>query len=441
MDINAPIVLRLNQLNDITDDITELQTNLALKQDLLVSGVNIKTINGDTILGSGDLVISEVTITNFIFVDSLSKLPAPVAGVITLLANHCYYFTTNIDLLGSRLFCQANVVILGTSSENCSITSTGLVSALITTNSTLVIRHITFTSSLVFDIDGGGTAALDWTGVNFLNCAVIGTIKNITNFVYDKGAFLNSSNLTFDGTSQTIAINNSLLTGRSTGVSITIKSTAVISRRFRITYSSISAQTSTTALKLEVGASIPVESFILDTVNFSGTGTYLDGISVLSNLTLFINCKGIPNTSVNGQLYMQNNATATTISNTTNFFKIAGTTIPSADNAKYLHSNNRLTNDAVIERRFLVMATASFTTSNNNVCEFGIYDSTLGAIRTDSISRSTASGGILTNRAENVKIMSLISHNQGDYVEIWCRNTSSTSNITVESLNVIVIES
>lgn len=32
--------------------------DLALKQDLLVSGTNIKTINGSSVLGSGDLVIS-----------------------------------------------------------------------------------------------------------------------------------------------------------------------------------------------------------------------------------------------------------------------------------------------------------------------------------------------------------------------------------------------
>jgi hypothetical protein len=37
---------------------TATQTALDLKQDTLVSGTNIKTINGSSILGSGDLVIS-----------------------------------------------------------------------------------------------------------------------------------------------------------------------------------------------------------------------------------------------------------------------------------------------------------------------------------------------------------------------------------------------
>jgi hypothetical protein len=39
-------------------DITNLTTDLAAKQASLVSGTNIKTINGSSLLGSGNLVIS-----------------------------------------------------------------------------------------------------------------------------------------------------------------------------------------------------------------------------------------------------------------------------------------------------------------------------------------------------------------------------------------------
>jgi len=41
-----------------TSDISGLSTALAAKQDTLVSGTNIKTINGNTVLGSGDITIS-----------------------------------------------------------------------------------------------------------------------------------------------------------------------------------------------------------------------------------------------------------------------------------------------------------------------------------------------------------------------------------------------
>jgi len=36
----------------------QMETDIAGKQDLLVSGVNIKTINGNSLLGPGNLVIA-----------------------------------------------------------------------------------------------------------------------------------------------------------------------------------------------------------------------------------------------------------------------------------------------------------------------------------------------------------------------------------------------
>lgn len=42
--------------------LTTLNIELAKKQDKLVSGTNIKTVNSNSLLGSGDLVLSECTI-------------------------------------------------------------------------------------------------------------------------------------------------------------------------------------------------------------------------------------------------------------------------------------------------------------------------------------------------------------------------------------------
>jgi len=45
-------------ITGVLTDQTDLQNELDGKQDDLISGTNIKTINGDSVLGSGDLVIS-----------------------------------------------------------------------------------------------------------------------------------------------------------------------------------------------------------------------------------------------------------------------------------------------------------------------------------------------------------------------------------------------
>lgn len=378
-----------------------------------------------------------------VFVGGLGDLPRASGGVITLAANVTYFFYKAVDLHGSRLVAGQNTTILGTSSENASITSTGLGVGvpLLSTEWTMPVRNITFRdvdTALAIDGSINPPVALDWDGVNFLNVPNIGLIDTCDNFIYTTGAFLNSQGLEFDGTHGTIAINNSILRGDGTsGDILKVRSTATVTRRFRVIYSSVIATGSTVGITVDPLATIPTEGFILKTVNFSGGGTYLGGLDATSNDSLFERCTGIENTSVNGQMYFQNNATATTISNTTDFFKVAGTTSASADNRKYTHTTGRLTNDAVIERTFLISVTGTFTSTVNNAIEFGIYDSTLGGIRTPSRVTVTALNG---TRPDIFATNCVIKHNQGDYVEIHVRNQTAANNVTVDQLNVVVTE-
>lgn len=379
------------------------------------------------------------SVDGFRFITKKSDLPAPVGGVITLEDKYTYFFTAEVDLTGDRLVCGIDTTILGGSSENCRIKSTGLTgTALITSNYSLPIRNITIEADVALNLNGDGvTTAIDWAGVNFTDCNIIGTISNYTNFIMLDSAFLNSSGLTFDGTIGTVAFLQCLFDNRSGGTALILPSTLTITRRFRVNYSSFIALSGETAINASVSATIPTESYILDTVNFAGGGTYLTGLNETSNTSLFVNCVGIVNTSVNGQLYMRNNATATTISNTADFFKVAGTTTASPDNNKYSHSNNRLTNEAVIQRKYYIVATLSFESGNNNVCEFGFFDSKLNDIRQPSIARATANA---SGRAEDITLHCVVQHSQGDYLEVWCRNTSATNNITVTELNFIIHE-
>jgi hypothetical protein len=266
----------------------------------------------------------------------------------------------------------------------------------------------------------------------------VGTINTCDNFIFDTGAFLGSQGLRFTGTIGTIGINNSLFRGLgSAGNIIELDASCTITRRFRIIYSSIIASSSTVGVNVNASATIPTEGYILDTVNFSGGSTYISGVQTSDNKALFINCVGITNTAVNGQMFMVDNVTATTIDDTINFFKVAGTTTASADNEKYNHSNNRLTNKAVIERKYLVSATLSFTSGATNVCEFGFFDSKLNAIRTPSRTKATAN---TAGRAENLTLQCVVNHSDNDYIEVHARNTSGANNITVSDLNVVITE-
>ena len=377
------------------------------------------------------------------FVNTASDFPAAISGVITLAANHTYFITGDVDLNGDRLVGSANTTIIGGSSENCKITSTGLGVgvALFTTAWTTPIRHITFYDvDTCLDIEGVTNApvALDWTGVNFSGIPNVGTIDTCDNWIYSKGAFLSSKGLVFDGSVGTIGIDNSIFVGSgAAGSLIEIAPTCTVTRRFRTIYSSVVAFGSTTGIDVDALATVPVEGFILDTVNFSGGSTYLPDVDHTSNKARFENSKGVTNTSVNGQMYMQGNATATTISATNTFYKVAGTTSASADNAKFSHASNRLTCDATLPRKFMLTAHLSFTAGNNQDIEFGFYDSTLSAVRTPSRTVTTTDGG---GSAQNVGFSCVTTMEELDYIEIHCANKTSTTNVTVTNMNVLITE-
>lgn len=357
---------------------------------------------------------------------------------ITLKDNVTYFITDVVDLNGYRLICGENTTIIGGSSENCRLKSTGLTNALITSNYSLPLRNITIEAALALDLQGDGVAtALDWFGVNFTDCNVVGTIKNYSNFIMQDSAFLNSGGLTFDGTIGTIGATQCLFNCNSSNTVFILPATLTVTRRFRITYSSFIVLSGETGINVNASATIPTESYILDTVNFSGGGTYLTGVTHTSNDSLFISCVGITNTAVNGQLYMQGNTTATTVSAINTFYKVAGTTTASADNSKFTHSNNRLICDATISRKYLIQCVLSFTSSANDICEFGFYDSQLAAIRTPSRTKATANA---SGRAENVTFICVVNMKANDFLEIHATNTSGARSITVDQMNFVVTE-
>lgn len=382
---------------------------------------------------------------NVTFVATKSDLPTPVEGIITLESDRTYYFTDHIDLTGDRLLGQANTTILGASSENCSITSTGLsiVEPIFQTNFTTPIRHITFKDAGVgIEINPSGLGAqpiaLDWTGVNFSGLGISCLFGDIDNFIFSKGAILGAGPFIFTGDAGTIGIDNSLFVGDGTNKLIDIQSTAVISRRFRVIYSSFVAFGSTVAITVDGGASIPVDSYILDTCNFSGGGTYLSGIGQFftDNEARFRECKGITNTAAVGNYYMRENAVATTFSAADTPTKILGTTTPNTINQKFTHTNNRLTYTGALTSNFEISTVCTFVCSSSNET-VGLYVAKNGVVLSDSEMYTRSDS---RNRAEGISIQTITELTENDYIEIWIENVDNATDITVEFLNTIVKE-
>ncbi len=386
-------------------------------------------------------------IVDFIFVGSPNDLPEPVNGVINLKDNYTYFFTTTVDLQGSRLVAGQNTTILGGSSENCRIKSTGIstTTALLSSNYSIPIRNITFEAPFALNLDATGipNQAIDWFGVNFTNCARVGIVSSYNNFIMLDSAFLSSQDLTFNGTMGTIGFNQCLFTG-DFGIGgnrniLNLADTLNVTRRFRSTVNSFVVPFGFTGINVGESTIIPDEAFILTNCNFSGPGGYLNGSATATNSpkALFKDNRGIGNSFVTGQIYMQDNATQTSIAATDTWTKVAGITTESGELAKFTADNNRLICAATIEREYNVTCTLSFRCEAPDNVKFGFYDSLLDEIRTASQIKHTSSVGEL----HHVTIVDLISQfPSGEYVEVHCKNLDSMTPITVEYMNLLIHE-
>ena len=379
------------------------------------------------------------------FIDKVEDFPEAVSGVITLLDNQTYFITTTVDLLGARLVAGVNTTIIGGSSENCILKSTGLSAstALLKSQYSLPMRNLTLTHGTALDLNGSGTAtaALDWFGVNFLDCnssgggSGVGTIQNYSNFIMSDCALLNSSGMTFNGTIGTVGFVQCLFSGVAAQTTLNFPSTLTITRRIRFTYSSFVAFGGGTAINVSTSAVIPVEGYILDTINFSGGATYTAGVQFNDNKALFTNCKGIGNSAEIGQCYYINNTTQNPIATTGVFEKILGTTTESSVNQKFNHTNNRLTYTGGITRSFRVTASCSAQAITTNNTTILVRAAKNGVTIAESESQATTSG---TARNENFYSQAIVELATNDYLELWIANATNANNLLVTELNMIV---
>lgn len=372
------------------------------------------------------------------FVDKLEDFPTPISGVVTLEDNLTYFITTTVDLLGNRLVGGQNTTIIGGSSENCILKSTGLSSstALLSSTWSIPMRNITLTHGTAINLDATGNAnqAIDWFGVNFTGCASVGLVKSYSNFIMTDCALLSSANMTFDGTIGTVGFDQCLFSGIAGQTTFNFLSTLTITRRIRVIYSSFVAFGGATAINVDVNAVIPVESYILDTINFSGGATYIAGVQHDDNKALFVNCKGINNTAEVGQMFFVNNATQNPIATQGVFEKIEGTTSASAENEKFSHSIGRITYTGGITREFVVTASCSANSVATNAVTITVRIAKNGVTIAESESQATTSA---SSRNENFYCQALVTMAQNDYLELFIANQTNANSLLVTELNVL----
>lgn len=378
-------------------------------------------------------------------VRSLADLPAPVGGVITIPTGYTYKANTFIDLQGNRLFVENEAMLDGYSSETSGYYSqlaTG--EALVSGDGTFPCQNIRLwvepsgvgEEPQVLDFDctaNQAEAALDWYGVNIVN-SNIGVLKNFSNFVAINCAFIGAKDgLDLQGSFDSAVVFNSIFRNtQSGGTLFKVGAGVTVTRRIRIVDTPISVPSGSVGIDVSASASIPADAYILRFVNFSGAGTYLQGIQADDNRAFFFECRGIQNSASIAAWSFEGNATPTPITVQGTYYKVLGTTTSNLVRKWEKQADNEYKYVGALANTHKVTIFATFTSSANAVIGFKVAIN--GAVVDYSRGRATANAG---GRAENVPIQCLVDATTNTVISLYVTNETGTQAVTVTDATAI----
>lgn len=374
------------------------------------------------------------------YIRSLADFPnPPINGWIFLDALTSYIIIGLVDLHGNRLFCKGIVDMGGVSSETSYLVSTGLTSgAMITSAYSLPIKNLTIYgvsgAAYVFDLNGGGTAALDWSAFNMLDCR-IGTVANVTNYIIGKSFFGGCYGFVFDGSISTISVDFSLFTVAAGQTLMTLSATLTIAARFRLMFSRFLSPAGATVVNVAAGAAVPTDMFILTGCGFAGAGSYVTGITAFDNRADFTSNKGLVNTGANAFVYMTGNATPTVITAIGAFVKVAGDSVAGIMQRFDMPANNRVRSNSEISRIYKIDYNLGAEAGNNQIISVRLhrYNSSGVLLATSPAQDFTATGNLQAGRVESAAISWHTQLDFGDYIEPYVANKSAIQSILVPS--------
>jgi hypothetical protein len=372
------------------------------------------------------------------YISTLANLPDPVGGVIDLLDDGIlYYFTKMVDCLGLTIRLGNNAF------QAISQELAGIENAVIDIDTTCTVSSFRFNniSMTIDDING----AYDWQFVNFYNSNNLNII-NAANVVWETFGFINTYNLQITGNVSSFVLSpNCIFRSVTTEVCdfFAVRSTAVVSRRIRIEKSVFITYFATqNPIIVDVGSSIPVESFVMSTVGFIGNGSIV-GINGDDDIANFRDCTGdgIVNSTSVANMYIIANATDTIAAQNVKA-KYLGTTLVSSVIQRFAHdaANNTLEYLSSVPRIFKIQVPHTTFAGNNNVVNSYIGVTPSGGTENPAVDFIESSiSSVTTNgtRPERGFSQAIVTLNQGDKVYFIGENTSN-SDFRGEGVNMIV---
>lgn len=380
-----------------------------------------------------------------------SDLPAAVSGVITIpagtiiRADGSFTFTT-----GTSILAEANVIILGfdRNRDKWTFNTAGKAALTVTTNpGTFRLEDICVIQSsatgAILDMDDTNADRITLSrfvavGSNGPGIAIAAADINID--ALDLQGV--STGLTFTGGGTVGVVDGALISqsvGGSGNACIDLGTSA--NKWVFLRFASMLVITASGGVGLN-GAATNGNMFDsdstgdMDRVTFVGAGTYLSGVTVDDLQWLMANCKGIQNSEFIGGYSMTGNATATVISSSGTFVKIAGATTEGVVHRMNMSANNEMTIDRNDLATYSVRAVGSLVKGSASAveCLFQIFADTGSGF----VAVSPPMSAQVTNRETNIFCEVIADLTATDSIDVRISNEDTTANITVTALNVVL---
>jgi len=367
--------------------------------------------------------------TNHVMIRSLGDFPAPSAGVITLADSTTYELNGLINIGANTLNMGNATVIYGINKLADGLTTSGTGNIITSTNTAFVLKDFTINApntSGVINITQNSSNETTIRDIDFDDCNILGTITGGGHITFD-GCDMHdgiTNGLVIQGTVTAFLFIHNEITGMAAGTCLNIASGTF--KIIGITANTFYVTTGVTAIN--ISNSLTLSNGMLQTCFFSGTGSYLSGITTTDINWSIRGNTGLADGTANGFVRFKNNATVTTISAANTYYKASGTNNyfigERCDNGS---TNNRIhyIGKKTFTGKFLVTCSVQPANTGNDIV-IAVYKN-----GTTNIEETDTKG---VGATFNVAINGEVSLSTGDYLEIFIMNQSASSNVTIQDM-------
>lgn len=370
-----------------------------------------------------------------VLVQSVSDLPDPVSGVITLESSKTYSIRGGINISPNYININGASLFGSNPSQDAILSNVGG-GILRSVNNSVFIENL---AVIPLGVNTKAYDFSDGTGTKFCNlfagCSVVdigipslgvGQISGFKAITITSNYWKCKDGVKITGNVGKFCSFLNFITDISNGAAIEFLSGLMIddvdlSNNYFI-------YTGQTGVKVNAGATIDLGR--MTTNMFRGVGANLSGFDSYSPGWSMSQNTGIPNSRAFSTIYMNDNTTATSLTNIGTYYKILGTTT-ALSTKRFVMTSNRLTYTGkknISSRIFSVIGGKAPVNDTN----FSIAIAKNGTVIPFP---NSSMGSMVNNQAFQISLESEVDLVTGDYVEIFIkRNTSSGSSLVISDL-------